>query len=75
MCSVVGATEVDHTIETGERGTTALPVMGVDLLFGQDVSAILRRVTVSSWLDARVPNQEGRLHSTSQEKDTMPGRW
>ena len=47
MRAILSARKVDHTINAGERGSSAAISMRVELLLGQDVAAVLRIVQQS----------------------------
>lgn len=66
--------KVDHAINTGERRAAALVPVGVELLLGEDITAILTAHLVSNHskthhgIETRASSITGL---TSHEKDTM----
>ena len=44
MGSVVGTPKVDHAVEACKGSASTLPVMWIEFLLGQDISAILSRL-------------------------------
>lgn len=66
--------EVDHAIDTGERRAAALVPVRVELLLGEDITAILEAHPVSNHSDiySGIETRDGtNAGLTSHEKDTI----
>lgn len=79
MRSVLGAIEVNHTIDAGKGGTATLAAVGIKFLLGEDITTALCRETVSNSLGSPQTRRACKLRRysffarTSQENDTIVG--
>lgn len=74
MGSEVSTSKVGHAIQASEGCPTALTVVRVELLLGENISAVLKRQPVQRQRRdryGRVRVSNSRLFITSHEKDTI----